>query len=267
MSILLTLEGQSMPRQKLALKAVVLLALTLWLGVASVPAQSDGRGAPNPRLPYPWTRPNYSGYEERNELWYTTPPERRAALARKYQIHITTLPEKNMIGDPNSVSMMAHLPEDALLWFDGTPTQQQGKLRKFVSPPLTPGQNYTYMIRVAWREEGRWVEQANSLVVHAGDVQCIDIIPSTAQAVLEEVKTNLAKLEPEARKLAEAQSFCVIQEGIRLGSMGIPVKVTVKGQPVFVCCEGCVAKAQNNPEQTLDQLKKVKRKRVTLSAP
>jgi uncharacterized protein (TIGR03000 family) len=247
-------------------KAVVLLVSALLLG-ASVALAQDGRGLRIPQPPYPWTRPTYSGYEERNELWYTTPPARRAELARKYQIHITTLPEKNAGDESNSVVLVAHLPEDAQIWFDDTPTQQRGMLRKFVSPPLTPGRSYTYMVRVAWREEGRWADQVHSLSVHAGDLQCIDIIPSASETVDKQVKANLAKLAPADRKLAESQGFCVIQEGIRLGSMGVPVNVTVKGQPVFVCCEGCVARAESNPEQTLDQLKKIKAKKVTSSAP
>jgi uncharacterized protein (TIGR03000 family) len=199
----------------------------------------------------PWTRPDYSGYFEPNEPWYAIAPARRAEVAKKYQIHITPLPAKHTEDDANRVLLLAHLPEDAQIWFDDAPTRQRGRLRTFVSPPLTPGRDSTYTVRVAWREDGRWVEQMHAFPVHAGDVQCIDIIPSAAETVQKEVKANLAKLAPEDRKVAEAQGFCVVQEGIRLGSMGVPVKVMVKGQPVFVCCEGCVAKALDNPARTL----------------
>jgi hypothetical protein len=66
-----------------------------------------------------------------------------------------------------------------------------------------------------------------------------------------DVEANLAKLSPDDRKLAEAQKFCAIQTKNRLGSMGVPVKLTIKDQPVFLCCGGCVAKAKANPEKTL----------------
>ena len=39
--------------------------------------------------------------------------------------------------------------------------------------------------------------------------------------------------------------------GEDLGSMGDPIPVTVKGQTVYVCCRGCAAKAQRDPDKTL----------------
>ena len=55
------------------------------------------------------------------------------------------------------------------------------------------------------------------------------------------MKAGLAKLSPEDRRLAEAQGYCAVQEDSRLGSMGTPVKLLLKGQPVFLCCRGCIA--------------------------
>ena len=34
-----------------------------------------------------------------------------------------------------------------------------------------------------------------------------------------------------------------------LGSMGPPIPVTVKGQTIYVCCEGCVKMVQGDPDQ------------------
>lgn len=65
------------------------------------------------------------------------------------------------------------------------------------------------------------------------------------------IEANMAKLSPEDRKLAEAQKFCANLTKNRLGAMGVPVKITIKDQPVFLCCGGCVAKAKANPEKTL----------------
>ena len=39
--------------------------------------------------------------------------------------------------------------------------------------------------------------------------------------------------------------------GEELGSMGAPRPAVVKGQTVYVCCRGCVAKAQADPDKTL----------------
>ena len=39
--------------------------------------------------------------------------------------------------------------------------------------------------------------------------------------------------------------------GDDLGSMGKPLAVTLKGETVYVCCRGCIAKAQADPDKTL----------------
>jgi hypothetical protein len=68
-----------------------------------------------------------------------------------------------------------------------------------------------------------------------------------------EVKDALAKLSPEDRALAEAQETCPVTGEI-LGSMGIPIKVTVEGRDAFVCCEGCVDELKNNFAKYEDKL-------------
>jgi|DewCreStandDraft_4_1066084.scaffolds.fasta_scaffold311598_1 hypothetical protein len=46
------------------------------------------------------------------------------------------------------------------------------------------------------------------------------------------------------------QKTCPVT-GEELGSMGQPIPVTLKGQTVYVCCRGCVAKAQADPDKAL----------------
>jgi hypothetical protein len=76
----------------------------------------------------------------------------------------------------------------------------------------------------------------------------------------EEIKENLAKLSPEDRALAEKQKYCAIQTKSRLGSMDVPVKIMVKGEPVFICCEGCEKAALKDPDKTLQTVKELKEK-------
>jgi hypothetical protein len=75
-----------------------------------------------------------------------------------------------------------------------------------------------------------------------------------------QIKTNLAALSPEDRKLAEEQKFCAVENENRLGSMGTPFKVMVNDQPVFLCCKGCRKKALAEPEKTLARVKELKSK-------
>jgi hypothetical protein len=54
-----------------------------------------------------------------------------------------------------------------------------------------------------------------------------------------EVDEAFAKLSREDREAAIAQKMCPVSDQA-LGSMGTPIKVTVEGRDMFVCCAGCV---------------------------
>jgi hypothetical protein len=75
-----------------------------------------------------------------------------------------------------------------------------------------------------------------------------------------DIKANLAKLSAEDRKLAEAQKWCVIEDDNRLGEMGVPIKLLVKDQPVFICCKGCKDQALKDADKTLAKVKELKAK-------
>ncbi len=47
-----------------------------------------------------------------------------------------------------------------------------------------------------------------------------------------------------------AQRLCAVT-GSPLGGMGTPVKVTVGGKSLFICCKGCLAKVQADPQPYL----------------
>jgi YHS domain-containing protein len=64
---------------------------------------------------------------------------------------------------------------------------------------------------------------------------------------------NLAELSPEDRALVAQQKICPVS-GETLGSMGKPVKVTVQGRVVFLCCPGCKKEIERNPEKYLAKI-------------
>jgi hypothetical protein len=41
--------------------------------------------------------------------------------------------------------------------------------------------------------------------------------------------------------------------------MGKPFKVLIKGQPIFLCCEGCRDEATAHPDETLAKVERFKR--------
>jgi len=49
--------------------------------------------------------------------------------------------------------------------------------------------------------------------------------------------------------------------------MGVPVKITLKGQPVFLCCAGCEDRAKADPDKTLEKVRKIKAKNTKSSSP
>ncbi len=68
----------------------------------------------------------------------------------------------------------------------------------------------------------------------------------------------IAKLPEADRAAATAQKFCVVEDKSRLGSMGMPFKIMVEGQPVFLCCAGCEDEALKDPQATLAKVEKLK---------
>lgn len=74
-----------------------------------------------------------------------------------------------------------------------------------------------------------------------------------------DVTANLEKLTPDDRALAQSQKLCPVTDE-PLGSMGVPIKLTVKDQPVFICCKACEKSAQKDPDKTLQKVAELKNK-------
>jgi uncharacterized protein (TIGR03000 family) len=76
----------------------------------------------------------------------------------------------------NAAHLRLIVPENAQLWFEGQKTSQKGRVRNFVSPPLTPGTTYNYSVRIRYTgENGREVEKTQSIAVQANDWRTIDL--------------------------------------------------------------------------------------------
>jgi hypothetical protein len=73
--------------------------------------------------------------------------------------------------------------------------------------------------------------------------------PVTATKVSDSANTTaLDQLAPEDRRLAERQRFCPVTKK-PLGSMGMPARIVVSGQVVFLCCDGCEAALKRDPSK------------------
>lgn len=82
--------------------------------------------------------------------------------------------------------------------------------------------------------------------------------PSTAATETASVDPAVAKamgqLSAEDRTAAEKQKVCPVTDE-PLGSMGKPIKVTVKDRDVYLCCEGCRETIEGDPDKFLAKLK------------
>jgi len=234
------------------------IAAGLLLAAGAARAGGPPWGVPSGSLP--WERPGYQGYSEPTKPVTPAPPM-VAAMPEKYTIAVTMLPQRVPADEnnPNIAVVMAHLPEHAQIWFEDQPTKSTGMVRYFESPPLAPGKRYSYTARIVWHEAGKWVSETTKVPVRAGEIHCIYLTQAGADKQAK-IAANLAKLSPEDRKLTESQKFCAIQEDNRLGAMGVPVKVMVKDQPVFLCCKGCKEAALENPDKTLAKVRELKAK-------
>jgi uncharacterized protein (TIGR03000 family) len=211
---------------------------------------------------FPWNSPGYRGYSEPRFVGQPVTLTAPAGQPQKYELNVNALPMMKNVEDPNAITLVAHVPENAQVWFGDKPTTSKGPTRTFYYSKLAPGSKYSYTVRVAWVEDGKVVSQTQNLSFKAGDVQCVYLVQAGSSVAGDKntVQASLAKLSTEDRKLAEKQGFCAVQNTVRLGAMGAPVKVTVQGQPVFLCCAACQDRAQSNVQKTLETANGLKTK-------
>jgi uncharacterized protein (TIGR03000 family) len=81
-----------------------------------------------------------------------------------------------------TVLINLRVPPEAEIWFDDAKTQSTGMFRDFISPPLQPGQDYTYQVRARWMENGQEVTKNRELRVRAGDQLNLDFLGESASA-------------------------------------------------------------------------------------
>ena len=81
---------------------------------------------------------------------------------------------------------------------------------------------------------------------HDGDVGAADT---------EAIKTQLEKLLEVERMAVEKQQICPVSGEI-LGTVGVPLKVTVNRQDVWLCCGGCMDELLASPDEFFAKLPK-----------
>jgi len=68
----------------------------------------------------------------------------------------------------NRAHIWLRVPKGAEIWVNGIKTKQTGESRYFFSPPLTPGEKYSYQMRLRWMKDGKPVEETQRILIQAG---------------------------------------------------------------------------------------------------
>ncbi|MHB1423407.1 MAG: TIGR03000 domain-containing protein [Gemmataceae bacterium] len=121
----------------------------------------------------PWNRTGFKDYDEPLRI----PRDTSFSKPKKYTLEVSILSPAAPAEQPETAMLIAHLPETAVFWVEGTPTRSTGRTRYFRSPPLLSGRKYKYTVRVAWIEDSQWVSQTQTIPVQAGLIQAIYLQP------------------------------------------------------------------------------------------
>ena len=67
------------------------------------------------------------------------------------------------------------VPADAKVWFDDKATSRRGAVRRYDSPALKPGLEYSYTVKAQWRDDsGKEVTRTRDVDVSAGANVTVD---------------------------------------------------------------------------------------------
>jgi len=119
--------------------------------------------------------PVYPGAAATPGYTYTAPYYGAPAYASIPAVNSTMVGAQPANKNDQAVRLDVRVPGNAKIWVEGKEMQGNGQQRRFVSPPLERGANYTYDIRATWQEGGRTVERKRHLTVHAGDRLNVDL--------------------------------------------------------------------------------------------
>jgi uncharacterized protein (TIGR03000 family) len=84
--------------------------------------------------------------------------------------------------DVTSTQIRIQVPVLAKVWFNNQPTSQTAAVREFISPPLIPGQEYSYTVRATWHEGNREIERERVVTFTAGDQVNMDFTTTMVSA-------------------------------------------------------------------------------------
>jgi len=129
-----------------------------WGGNYVMPGYTYG----NPQ-PYNYSSPIFSGTNFGNTAVSSQsayPPDGRSQMSM----------------DRTRALINVHVPPDAQVFFDNSPTQQRGAERRFVTPQLDPNSRYSYNISAQWMENGRERRESRTVRLTPGQTAEVNFL-------------------------------------------------------------------------------------------
>jgi uncharacterized protein (TIGR03000 family) len=134
------------------------------------PAAGYSYAAPSFYAPgYVYTAPGYYVYSAPG---YYVAPYSYAAPAAAAQT--AAYYGANAFGDRPAVIDL-RVPAGAVVKFGAEKTTQAGTERRFISPPLRAGRDYTYDVQVQWKDGDRTVDRHRTVDVRAGEEVNVEV--------------------------------------------------------------------------------------------
>jgi len=103
----------------------------------------------------------------------------------------------------NKALVVVRVPANASIVIADTNTQQTGKVRHFISPPLTPGKTFYYVVKATWDEGGQPKSETREVVVTAGQRVEVDF---SAPAAVAKAMPEAKPAEPKPAPKVEAKT-------------------------------------------------------------
>jgi uncharacterized protein (TIGR03000 family) len=140
-----------------------------------------------------------------------TPTTKRVLLAWAVVLLVAVPVRGQAAAQPKAepANLLVRLPTDARLSVDGTPTKQTGAERRFVSPPLEPGQKYSYTLTASWEPNNYTkITRTRKAIVQAGQQTEVDLNKADPN-VLDDIVIRFVPTPPK-----------VVEAMLKLGAVG-----------------------------------------------
>jgi len=134
------------------------------------------------------------------------------AMAPSYEV----MPDTHKAASLTQGTVVASLPTDAKLFADGQEIKVSGDRRTFVTPDLTTGKDYYYVLKAEMKRDGKDVSKSLKVVVRAGAVAEVsfgDLSDAVAAA-------------PDAADAAPAKVTVTLPEDAKLFVDGVACPLT-----------------------------------------